>query len=208
MRNLFRPFLACILAITVTGAMAQASSRLDMIFDIDPLGNARITFTRKLPAADWDVWVQNYGNNPSAMKREMQRGLPAMFLEDFQLEKQDMERTLIFRFKAFGACKVDKKGRWTLETNEKEPNLTELNERKYLLVSSAEGVQQNLTVNFPPNASNVKVDKNAMGKTIFRFDLAGPSAWGGWNFWAGLVVLLLGLGLLVRSFMGGSAAKA
>jgi hypothetical protein len=77
---------------------------------------------------------------------------------------------------------------------EKDANLTKVTEHKYVMVSSpiewGGTMQQTYTIEFPEVATNVKVDTDAYGNTIFKFDMESPS--GGFN-----LLRLSGLALMV-----------
>lgn len=163
---------------------------------INGLGDATISISMTLAAQHWQMWNQNFGNDPAALKRDIERSMPAYFLEDFKLEKNDMERSFTVSLKAPGICKVDKKGRWSLETDEKNAQITELGEGKYMMVQNPKelggSVQQTTTITFPSTASDIELEKDAFGKTIFRFEMDEPTGASGLMFYAGLVLLLAG----------------
>ena len=168
--------------------------KIDM--SINGLGDATISVSMTLAAQQWQMWNQNFGNDPAALKRDMERSMPGYFLEDFKLEKNDMERSFSVSLKAPGICKVDKKGRWTLETDQKDAQITELTEGKYMMVQSPKelggAVQQTTMINFPAEASDIKLDKDAFGKTIFRFEMDEPTGTSGYLLYVGLALLLAG----------------
>ena len=154
-------FSLCVLVTSVSGQGLQ--QKIDM--DIDGLGNAAISISMTLPAQQWQAWNQNFGNNPSALKRDIERSMPAYFLEDFKLEKNDMDRSFKVSLKAPGICKVDKKGRWYLTTDEKDAQLTELTDHKYMMVQSPRefggGMQQTTMVTFPDDAADIELEKDS-----------------------------------------------
>src|SRR5690606_6780485 len=130
------------------------------------------------------------------MKREAQRSMPAYFLDDFKLEKNDMERSFTLSLNAYGACEVDKRGKWTLDTEQKNANVTELTDHKYMLVSSPPElggtVQQTYTIEFPEEEHDIKLEKDAYGKSVFEFEMKNSTA--GFNpmRWGGLFLLVVG----------------
>lgn len=190
--------LAGLLA-SLSGLAQQMNQKIEMI--LDEQGNAQINMSMKMNAQAWQTWVQSIGNNPAALKRSVEREMPAYFLDDFKLEKDDMERSFELSLKAYGVCKVDKRGNWILETDDKNVQLTELTERKYMYVASPPEmggqVQQTYMIEFPEAAQNIEVEEDAFGQTVFEFDMAleAPSG-GGWLRWSGLGLMLLGLAWL------------
>lgn len=170
---------------------------------LDSVGNANIKVTMELNASQWQIWLQSTGNNPAMLKRQMERSLPAYFLDDFELKKDDMKRTFAFTFNAYGVCKVDKKGRWILTTDQKDPDITELSDRKYMMMYTemASNLQQTQIITFPDEASNISIEKDAFGKTQFVFDMNTPGSGFSYLLWGGIALCLIGGGWIVRGLM-------
>ena len=193
MKNLKIYLFTILLMLACSLQAEQMKQKITM--KIDSLGNARIVLDMNMNASAWQTWSQTTGSNPALLKREIERSMPQYFLDEFKLDKNDMERSFTLSFKGLGVCKVDKKGNWILETDEKNPDITELTERKYMLVSSPEEfggqIQQTYIVEFPEAAKDIEIEKDAFGKTIFEFDMEKPG--GGFNFLRmGGFVLMLG----------------
>ncbi len=182
--------------INTIGFSQQSSQNIEM--NIDQLGNATIKVSMKMNAQQWQMWNSNFGNNPAALKREIERGMPGYFLDDFKLEKEDMKRSFELTVRAFGVCKIDKRGNWSFETDEKDANLTKLTDTKYMLVSSpleyGGQLQQTFIINFPEEASEIEVEEDSYGKTLFEFKMEDPTS----NFntirWAGVLFFIIGGG--------------
>lgn len=176
---------------------AQNQIQQQITMNLDEKGNSEIFVQQKMDAASWQNWIAYLGNNPAAMKREIQKSMPAFFLEDFKLEKNDMERSYELSLKALGVCKVDKKGRRILETDEKDINLTKLTDSKYMYVNSpmefGGQVQQTTIINFPENALDIELDRDAYGKTIFTFRMKEPSNSINYIRYVGIALLISGI---------------
>ncbi|MEO0470203.1 MAG: hypothetical protein AAF206_11320 [Bacteroidota bacterium] len=183
-----------LLSLTCHLPAQQLSQKIEM--NLDKLGNANLTLSMKMGASQWQNWIQSLGNNPAALKRQVERDMPAFFLDDFQLEKNDMERSFTLSLKAYGVCKVDKRGNWVLETDDKDVDLTELTDHKFMYVNSPAEyggqLQQTTIVEFPEEAQAIKVDEDAYGKTVFKFDMEGDAGGGGWMRYTGIVLCVLG----------------
>lgn len=180
---------------------SQSQQKIDM--KLDAVGNSKLTISMTMNGQQWQMWLQSLGNNPAALKREAQRSMPAYFLDDFNLEKNDMERSFVLSLNAYGACKVDKRGNWILETDQKNANLTEITSHKYMLVSSPPEfggtVQQTFTIEFPEEARNITVEKDAFGKSIFKFQMKNSTAGFNIMLWAGVLFLVMGGAWLVKN---------
>ncbi|MEZ4792202.1 MAG: hypothetical protein R2783_01610 [Gelidibacter sp.] len=200
MKTLRHLFTIVLLAVFINGHR-QTQQKIDM--RIDSIGNAKIKVSMTMTAQQWQVWLQTIGNNPAVLKREVERSMPAYILDDFKLEKNEMERSFNLSLNAYGVCQVDKRGNWTIDTDQKNANLTKLTDHKYMLVSSPPElggtVQQTFTVEFPEAAKDIKIDKDAFGNSIFKFEMENSTA--GFNImrWAGVLLLLVGGAWLVKN---------
>ncbi|MFK7833070.1 MAG: hypothetical protein AB8B52_07330 [Winogradskyella sp.] len=109
-----------------------------------------------------------------------------------------MNRSFNLSFNAYGVCKIDKRGKWIIETDEKDAQVTALTDHKYMLVSSppefGDNLQQTHIINFPEEANTIKIDKDAFGKSVFEFKMNNPSS--GFNLmrWSGLLFIIVGTG--------------
>lgn len=197
MKTLKKYFVFIAIALSSFGFSQQSNQKIEM--NIDRIGNAKITLSMTMNAQQWQTWNTNYGNNPSALKRDVERGMPAFFVDDFKLEKDDMNRSFKLSFNGYGVCEIDKRGRWIVDTDQKKANATELTDHKYMLVSSPPelggNVQQTYIIEFPKEAEDIKIDTDSFGKSIFKFEMDRPSS--GFNIlrWAGIVFVLAGGGL-------------
>lgn len=193
MKTLIKIITVCILFFS-TNSNAQSQQKIEM--RIDSIGNAKLTVSMTMNAQQWQVWNSNYGNNPSALKRDIERSMPAYFLDDFKLDKDDMNRSFNLSLNAYGVCEINKRGKWIVDTDQKNAQLTELTENKYMLVSSpveyGGNLQQTFIIELPNDAKNIKVDKDAYGKSVFEFDMDAPSA--DFNFMrlSGILLLVIG----------------
>lgn len=202
MKTIKHLFTVILLAVFING-YSQIQQKIDM--KVDAIGNSQLTISMTMNAGQWQMWLQTLGNNPAALKREVERGMPAYFLDDFKLEKNDMERSFVLSLNAYGACKVDKRGNWTLDTEQKNANITTLTDHKYILVSSPPelggNVQQTFTIEFPEEAHNIKIDKDAYGKTHFKFQMRNSTAGFNIMLWAGVILLLMGGAWFVKNIV-------
>lgn len=202
MKTLVKILVVCVLLFALN-ANAQSQQKIEM--RIDSIGNAKLNISMTMNAQEWQIWNSNYGNNPSALKRDIERGMPAYFLDDFKLDKDDMNRSFNLSLNAYGVCDINKRGKWIVDTEQKNAQLTELTENKYMLVSSPQeyggSLQQTFIIELPETAKNIKTDKNAFGKSVFEFDMDAPSS--GFNVmrWAGILLIVIGGGWAGKSML-------
>jgi hypothetical protein len=175
-------------------SLAQSQQKIEM--RLDSIGNAKLNLSMTMNAQEWQMWNNNYGKNPSALKRDIERSMPAYFLDDFNLDKDDMNRSFNLSFNAYGVCEINKRGKWIIDTEQKNAQLTELTNHKYMLVSSPPEyggkLQQTYIIDLPDGAKNVKIDENAYGKSVFEFDMDPPSSGFNTMRYAGIFLFLVG----------------
>ena len=196
MKTLKKIILSVLLLSFISVFSQQAQQKIEM--KIDAIGNTKIIVSMTMNAQQWQIWLSNLGNNPAALKREIERSMPAYFLDDFKLEKDDMNRSFSLSLNAYGVCEINKRGKWTIDTDQKNAQVTELTKSKYMLVSSPPElggtVQQTYIIEFPDEASDVKIDKDAYGKSIFKFEMENPNSSFHFLRWAGIAFILVGGG--------------
>ena len=116
-----KTYLTIIIILAYANAFSQQmQQKINM--KIDSIGNAKFSISMNMTAQQWQVWLDNLGNNPAALKREIERSMPGWFLDDFKLEKDDMNRSFNLSLNAYGVCDINKRGLWTLDTDQKMPS--------------------------------------------------------------------------------------
>lgn len=203
MTNLKYTFVFVFALILFSGYGQQMQQKIEM--RIDSIGNAKVAVSMNMNAQEWQSWLAGVGSNPAILKREIERSMPTYFLDDFDLKKNDMERSFSLTFKAYGVCNIDKRGNWILETDQKNANLTELTEHKYMLVSSPPEfggtMQQTFIVEFPKAAHNIDIDKDAFGESVFKFKMKDSSSGINYLRWAGIALIVVGGALSGKNLM-------
>lgn len=183
-----------LICITSLGYSQQSNQKIELT--LDNIGNAKINISMTMNASQWQQWNGTYGSNPSALKRDMERSMPAFVLDDFKLDKDDMNRSFNLSLNAYGVCNIDKRGRWIMDTDQKDAQATELTDHKYMLVSSPPEfggtLQQTYIIEFPEAASDIKIDKDAFGKSVFEFEMDNPSSSFNLIRWSGLLLMIVG----------------
>jgi len=213
MKTLYTLYIICAVvffALSETLSAQQSQQKIEM--RIDSIGNAKINISMQMNAQQWQNWIATLGNNPAALKRAVERSMPAYFLDDFKLDKDEMNRSFNLSLNAYGVCEIDKRGTWSIDTDQESAQLTELDEHKYMFVSSPPEwggqVQQTYLINLPETATNVKVDKNAFGRDIFKFDMEAPAqaGLGGAMRWGGILLLVVGMIWSIKNVLMGKKA--
>lgn len=203
MKTLATPIIIILTLISWIGHSQQSNQKIEM--KINEIGNATINISMTMNAAQWQQWNGTYGTNASALKRDVERSMPAFVVDDFNLEKDDMNRSFNLSLNAYGVCKINKRGQWIMDTDQKNAQLTELTEHKYMLVSSPPEfggtVQQTYIIEFPEEAQDIKIDKDSFGKSIFEFEMDNPSSSFSFMRWSSLFLLIVGGSWLGKNAM-------
>jgi hypothetical protein len=174
-------YLFIIAFLIISYSRVNAQEQLDPLkqnieYNIDNLGDAHIQISRVFNASQWDNYKKIYAANAAALlKREMERGLPTAYLQNFSYKEDEMNRTFTLTFDALGFAKINDNGQWQLDVGVKNPDLTKITDRNYAMTvsfNSGGALLQNLIkLNMPDGAANITQEKNAFGKPIFTYEL-------------------------------------
>ncbi|HVM90059.1 MAG TPA: hypothetical protein VMT76_17865 [Puia sp.] len=182
-------------------------AKLNVKWTLSPLGDAHVETNMTMDAAQWDNYKKMVGNNADILKRQMERAFPGYFLQNFNYKEDVMNRGWTLSFDALGLSRINSKGLWQIDLNSKNPDVTKLSDKNYVLTSNyATGnslMQEIDNISFPDGASDVKQDKDAFGKALFIYASSPGGGYGGWiTLIFGIVLLLVGALLFFRSNSG------
>jgi hypothetical protein len=206
-----RQMLACLAVASIAALVPHPAGALrqevpvieqDIEVAIDRLGNADISATFTLPAAQWRLWNQTYGQNEYLLKRDFEHQFSAVVLDDFKLERDEMNRTATLRMKGAASAEYRGNGVWETEL-EKGARGTQVSDTAWQFSkSTGEGgaiLQQNFRVMLPEGARDAEQVVGELGVPVLRYTLQperrSPALLvaGGAAGAAGLALLLLGL---------------
>jgi hypothetical protein len=179
-------------------------AKLNVKWTISPLGDAHVETSMAMDAAQWDNYKKMVGGNPDILKRQMERAFPGYFLQDFNYKEDVMNRGWTLSFDALGLGRINSKGLWQIDLNSKNPDVTKLSDKNYVLTSNyATGnalMEEIDNISFPDGASNVKQDKDAFGKALFIYSASPGGGSGGWlTLTIGILLVIIGAIMFVRS---------
>ncbi|HVV55337.1 MAG TPA: hypothetical protein VHC47_08435 [Mucilaginibacter sp.] len=192
---------AILIGIIYTSAVAQEQLdplKQNITYTINKLGDAHVDVTRTFNASQWDNYKKIYGANAAdLLKREMERTLPAAYLQNFNYKEDEMNRTFTLSFDALGFAKVNDNGDWQIDVGIKNPDITKISDNNYVMTVSynSQGslLQDLIKLNLPSGSSNVAQQNNAFGKPVFTYD-ATPARKG-----FGMIFLILGVLMIAAS---------
>lgn len=146
----------------------------DIDIAIDRLGNADLSARFTLPASQWRLWTQTYGQNESLLKRDFQHQYSAVVLKDFQLQRDDMNRTATLRMKGEANAEYRGDGTWEVEL-EKGLRSTRVSDTEWHFTKTSAGagavLQQNFTLKLPDGAKGTAEATSELGVPVLRYTL-------------------------------------
>lgn len=92
--------LAAIAALCSSSLAQEQTRTTERIYQFNERGDANVEFDFGFDKASWDMWKSQYGDHPDVLLRYMKHDMAAAVIEDFALEKDDMNRKAVARFKA------------------------------------------------------------------------------------------------------------
>lgn len=196
--------IACGLLLAVFGASFSYAQqeikgmKQQVVFEVDEVGDAAMTLTMKMNAMQWDNFKRAMGGNQAEFRRMVERGVPTVYLTDFQFSEDQMNR--VFEFKMKGKCMaaLDKNGKWKADLEGKDPDVTKLNDREYhlgiLMMTNGGLIDQKQIIKLPKNVKTSKIAKDSFGKAVLTYELGANPLHRGVQM-AGGALILLGLGI-------------
>lgn len=189
----------------VTAAMQQELPVIqqDIVVAIDRLGDAELSATFTLPAAQWRLWNQTYGQNEYLLKRDFEHQFSAVVLHDFKLERDEMNRTATLRMKGAATAEYRGNGTWEAEL-EKGVRGTRVSDTVWQFSkSTVEGgaiLQQTFRVSLPKGARDAEQVNGEFGVPVLRYTLR-PERRSPWLLLGGTVLGVAGLTLLLLGLL-------
>jgi hypothetical protein len=170
-------FAAAVVLLVPQLALAQQVTPIvqqDIEVVVDAVGNAGVSAKFTLPAAQWQLWKQAYGQNESLLKRDFQHQYSAVVLKDFKLERDDMNRTATLSMKSEANAEYRGDGAWEVEL-EKGLRSTRVSDTQWHFTkTSAEAgavLQQNFVLKLPKGARGTQEAVNELGVPVLKYEL-------------------------------------
>lgn len=203
MKNLFQYsglLLVCLCLGLITLAQEVVKGmQQDMKVKFDDKGNAHISVSMELNASQWDMFKRNVGGNTAYLKRQMEKGLPKFFLDDFKYSEESMDRKYTLEFEAYGVVSQDRHGKWRAELDAEDPDINKISDQEFELevnyATNGALIEQRQRIFLPANATDSKIEKDSFGKAILTYKI-GDSSMDRILFFLGLA-LIAGGGLLM-----------
>ena len=194
-------FILCISAQLINAQLIEGM-KVNIDVNVDPLGDANIKMEMKFNAQLWDEYKRSGSDNAAVLKQQTIRSFPKFVVEDFDVKFNEMDRMATLTYKVPGLASQNEKGKWQSSFDSKDPDVTKLSDRNFLLVDPE--THQSLKINLPENAKNAKIDKDSFGNAVLSYDANVPGgAFSNIIKYLGFLLIGVGIFLLYKNLSAG-----
>lgn len=187
-------------------ALAQEDQGYKTSIDMtmDEVGAVNCEFSTKYNAAAWDNFTRTIGNNTSILKNMLIRTFPKYILSDFNYSQDAGERTNNMKFKIDGMLRINKNGRWMADLEKKDPDITKISDREFLLLFEG----NTMKIHLPEGTSDAKIEKDTFGKALLTYPAEETGMTWKILIFLGIALALAGGFLLYRNLKAQKSAPA
>ena len=171
----------------------------DITFQVAADGSLNLAFQMTFDAANWRAWKAMVGDEPARMRAMMRHQFAAMTLEDFKLDRDDMNRVAKMSMHSPSGPELREDGMLQVPVDGYF-RLVNHSGRDWFFSGNnpnAGGTLNNVKVTLPATVTNASVANPDEPDQALVFALAAPPSASRWFYASGTVMTLLGLGLLV-----------
>jgi hypothetical protein len=205
-RIFLRSILAAGFGLAAPGARGADTLQTETSIVVDKLGDGQLTVTFHLSASQWTIWKQQYGDRPDVLWRDLKQQFANMALGDFDLKKNDIERTATARISLRGGTRLRSDGAREIEVPKDMKKISDSGREWIFNAVSQENqyapiLNQTIRVTLPAEATNVRLNQpgTAFQALVYEIPEAGGS--GRMLLVGGTGALIIGLGLGVAGFL-------
>lgn len=196
-------------------ALAQfAPKTANLVYDLGSDGSLQLAMEMTFDAAAWRQWKSQVGDEPSRLRAMMKHQFSAYVVDDFKLEKDDLNRTAKISMRSPAGPELRKDGRFRIPI-EKEFRLVNNTGREWFFSGNNPYANNSLqTIRFvlPANAQGVALNAAGSAEQGLIYSLVVPAGRSRTVIIAGAIVMLLGAAVLALGFLtrkpGGRAPAA
>ena len=166
-------------------------------YTIDNHGDAHTEFRQKMTASQWQNFKESpIARNPSIFKRDLERSLTAMQLDDFKNEMNEDTRSSVTHFTARSMATYKGNGKWEMKLEAKNPNITQLTDNAYLITNNlmvgGNIIQQLQKIFLPKNATDIKQTTDTYDNAVFTYTLHVEESSVNFLLFFGIAIFLFG----------------
>jgi hypothetical protein len=190
------PFLA--LAATTRFALAADTINTDVAAHVNPYGDGTITVTFRLSASQWENWREQYGDHPDLLKRDFKQRFAKYALDDFKLERNDMDRTAVATIGTRALTTMRGNGIRAIEVA-KEARFVSNSGSDWIFESVVQSspyspiVTETTRIILPAEATNVHVENEGGGPRHLVYQMLENGQGDGLMFWLGIAGIAVGV---------------
>jgi hypothetical protein len=216
--NSFQRFLLGLLVVAgfcvaVARARAADTMQFERSFVLDKRGDGQVTDMVHFPAKRWAVWKQQYGDRPDMLWRDKKQQLASMALVDFDLKKNEIERTATMKISFRGGPRLRSDGASEIGVPKDMKKISDSG-REWIFSAVAQDnsydptiVNETIRVTLPAEARNARLDQPGTAFQALVYEIPGAGRGKG-MLYVGIGALLIGLVLGVAGFLPGKSSAA
>lgn len=187
-------------------AIAQVTAKTaDMIQEVSPDGSMNLTFQYSFDAGDWKRWLALVGNDPARMRAMMRHDFAALVIDEFKLEKDDMNRTAKMTMRSPAGPELRKDKRFQIPVDGWCRMINHVGREWFFSgINPATGNTQNTwKIVLPANTVEATLVNAGTSDQALVYSLSQPAGKASLFVWSGAVVMvsggvLLAVGLLAK----------
>ncbi len=156
--HFFAPLLVLCTAPTRAQQTESVSRTINQVFKIDERGDAAVEVSFQYSASQWAYWKEQMGNRPDMILRDMRYSMATAVLENFSMEKDDVQRKALGKISARAVARYRNAGEFIIDVPKEMKLVTGAN-ADWIFSATAgvngEIVSQTLHAILPAKARNV-----------------------------------------------------
>jgi len=181
----------------------------NIVQDVAPDGSISLAMEMTFDAAPWRVWKSQVGDEPSRLRAMMKHQFSAIVIDDFKLEKDDLNRTAKISMRSPAGPELRKDGRFRIPI-EKEFRLVNNTGREWFFSGNnpyANNSLQTIRLTVPENATGVTLVGAGSPEQALIYALKVPAGKSRTFLILGAVLSVLGGLVLVVGVRGGAGSR-
>ena len=197
----------------VPGAHAADTMQIDKSFVFDKRGDGQVTVTYRLSASQWTLWKQRYGDRPDMLWRDLKQELANMALSDFDLKKDDIERSATVKISFRGGPRLRSDGASEIGVPKDMKKISDSGREWIFSAVSQENsyapiINQTIRVTLPGEARNARLSQPGTAFQALVYEIPAATGGGKALLFTGLGALVIGLVLGAAGFLPGKKSAA
>ena len=210
-RFFFGLFVAAGLGVASASVRAAETMQFDRTFVLDKRGDGQVTDTVHFSAKRWAIWKQQYGDRPDMLWRDKKQELASMALVDFDLKKNEIERTATMKISFRGGPRMRSDGASEIGVPKDMKKISDSG-REWIFSAVAQDnsydptmVNETIRVTLPAEARNARLEQPGTAFQALVYEIP-PAGRGKGMLFLGLSALIIGLVLGVAGFLPGKSS--